>query len=534
MKHLSFLWVMLLLGAPLYATTWGALDDYDTGSADEPATSASAKPTQAVPSASFKAGSQYLLQNIIKGQPIKVYVMENDFTSYKRHETEDLADGSATQANTPKRFFAPPSDEFLEKLPVYQDLISHAAQVISKANRKKEFADILPLLERSVSIQFVQEQQQADITFYITDLNMIHQRCNNEYGLGCYYRDIHGKHIIWLPVNSTIKPNRFERIKIKTLAVGIHEVGHSLGLSDQYDEAADQNSHPVYASTHKESGIMNNDTNKMTCDDADGLINLIDITRHVPSERNEYGWRSLCRSSKDVYSYGKPATRGPYMWHSGNLNEGIELVTYENNATASRFVSWNKHQDMHVLRPLTSTPLKYDGAHRVVHARGEHGEDIYYTYRYLERTKIVVANNQLLYMEKSFPSYKQYKNNWLEEIDHSILFWKNKNLIEVNAQFNKKSGGMISYIERKYFADNYPSYVLYLRLDKHKKIIDRIDNMVPVSHSTTQPLPPNKVSGSSLNKKIHSVSAELNKQDQQHQQQQLDQELTGWFQRHYR
>ena len=91
-----------------------------------------------------------------------------------------------------------------------------------------------------------------------------------------------------------------------------HELGHTLGLGDLYKEAS-YNSR-LYSTgriipSTRTSSVMNRDI-ELTCDDMDGLINLLDHyfadTRLKNSVRRQKGWLSLCSDRNIAYAYGLP------------------------------------------------------------------------------------------------------------------------------------------------------------------------------------------------------------------------------------
>ncbi len=95
-----------------------------------------------------------------------------------------------------------------------------------------------------------------------------------------------------------------------------HELGHTLGLGDLYKEAIGNSYNSHLYSTHKyipgpnTAAIMSREIG-LTCDDMDGLINLLDHyyadTRLKNSVRRQKGWLSLC-DRNIAYAYGLPFT----------------------------------------------------------------------------------------------------------------------------------------------------------------------------------------------------------------------------------
>ena len=94
-----------------------------------------------------------------------------------------------------------------------------------------------------------------------------------------------------------------------------HELGHTLGLGDLYKEAANNSYNSRLYTTNKiipgpqTPAIMSREVG-LTCDDMDGLINLLDHyfadSRLKNSVRRQKGWLSLCSDRNIAYAYGLP------------------------------------------------------------------------------------------------------------------------------------------------------------------------------------------------------------------------------------
>jgi len=94
-----------------------------------------------------------------------------------------------------------------------------------------------------------------------------------------------------------------------------HELGHTLGLGDLYKEAIGNSYNSRLYSTHQyipgpnTPAIMSREIG-LTCDDMDGLINLLDHyyadTKLKNSVRRQKGWLSLCADKNIAYAYALP------------------------------------------------------------------------------------------------------------------------------------------------------------------------------------------------------------------------------------
>jgi hypothetical protein len=114
--------------------------------------------------------------------------------------------------------------------------------------------------------------------------------------------------------------------KDSNLSVYVHELGHGLGLVDLYaggwelSMSKSFHSHYIVAPSTMMGGMIHPDSmadarahpqdysdgQPLTCDDADGLINLIDAWTANPAKRVTEGWQSLCNRD-ECYKNGTTA-----------------------------------------------------------------------------------------------------------------------------------------------------------------------------------------------------------------------------------
>lgn len=347
--------MLLLLGCMLFgalgvlATPWGAMADY----VDEYTPS--------------KTGEKYLLRKILNGQTLSIGLQRDAYTDKHYDKLSRLIVES------------------------YNEWFSNAAHHIEKAGREAEFADILPVLHQGVHIQV--GEQGSDLIFVFLPFREIQAECGRNAD-GCYTLNEAIRHI-YLPANDGI-------LKLVSLGketkkrIGLHEIGHSLGFSDQYFQARSVNSDVMYGSTEERATIMQH-AGHLTCDDADGMINLIDITRGT-RRGGDHGWKTLCPKSQEYYIGGMSVGKGPYRITLSKDKGAVVLMTYDKGrkvasevypfATPQEPVQWQE-------TPARTTSKK-DRFGRPVVAHGPNGETIYYAYLYDRVERVSVQNGLAL------------------------------------------------------------------------------------------------------------------------------------------
>ena len=346
---------------------WGALNDFD-----QPLNPDQASPAQ--------KGERYLLPQILRGEPVRIF-----------------ADVSKTEQKSPKEYQA-----LLSQL--YNEWFLSVAEIIENAGREKEFADVLPLLKKGVKTQFVGKEESPDIIITILPYYESVYQCNGAtvcYLQGGYTEDRIPR--IFLPEGNLLK-NIFTLGKKSFKRVGLHEMGHSLGLSDQYSLARNQQAHGRYSSNRIYNGLMNQGLH-ISCDEADGLVNLIDIVRGS-SRGGGKGWKSLCAESEERYINGQSTARsGPY-WISTRDNQNFQLETYQNGKTTSIQHYFLLSQDKFLpLVRVQEKVLKRDVRNRPVLTEGPNGEKIYYAYLYEGYVRLAVKEGKALWSEERTSFY---------------------------------------------------------------------------------------------------------------------------------
>lgn len=233
-------------------------------------------------------------------------------------------------------------------------------QFIRKSGRAQEFKDITPILERGLVLQRVPVSATPDIFFDIVET----PPCNGS--VACFIPP--GENFYSAIVLATYK-----RSDLKTLS--LHEIGHYFGLADQYDRNRHSSSHAEYSSdvNEKDSSVMDDKT-ELTCDDADGLINLIDLRRSQRtngrfSARAQQGWRSLCRRSKNVYQNAKTINRQRYdAWEENTFDMDVIFMREYKNGNLQQQTLTFTDSPIHVFQVDGKDRVKRDPNTRLIQA----------------------------------------------------------------------------------------------------------------------------------------------------------------------
>lgn len=401
MKYYLILFSFLLNAICVQAAPWGAMRDYvEEATANKP-------------------GATYLIPKVVEGESIRVQI--------------DISPDVRENENKVKRVISEN----------YNKWFKNTLAFIFRYNRSEEFKDIIPTLERGVTVEFVDDN--PDIYVDVVSPNEVKRHCGYR-ASGCYLRKTGEKPIphIYIPSDSFIRKVATSGM-LTMEVIGLHEIGHSLGLSDQYAIARDENSHHRYSSAEMRKGVMSV-KKKITCDDADGIINLIDIYRSF-HRNGEVGWKSLCPDSKEYYINGQSGLRGPYrittedgvLWTLAFFADGNKMSSTEFRVNPQNAYSISDYF-------ISETPIKRDGLNRVVFSQGGNGEKIYYSYLYEQQIRMVTKDGQLLIVDAKVP---KWNNSLLKRkviIKQFLTFGTGDSIANLSME-NKRKGAKIEYQE---------------------------------------------------------------------------------------
>ena len=209
----------------------------------------------------------------------------------------------------------------------FKEWLSAVRRFIINANRSDEFADIMPVLEKEVKLRKVSYIEHADIIFHFTSLDKVYKKCG-KFSVGCFgktslkelisksQRSVYGKVKDTQEYFEIVMPYvEYLCIKGKTRCqpvhlILLHEIGHFFALSDEYFDL--WYNHQDYLKTPwrlgMEEALMSGEGKSISCDEADGVINLLDynFSREHNGQypaRAQKGWQSFCDDT--LYQNGK-------------------------------------------------------------------------------------------------------------------------------------------------------------------------------------------------------------------------------------
>lgn len=338
----------------------------------------------------------------------------------------------------------------------YKDWFHNAQEYIKKSGHKKDFTQVLARLKKP-KVNFITSAKEADLEVHVMPYEDVQKQCQVQERLysvaGCVSVRTGQAGTMFLPdlkglyqalVKEDSRATQIKNIEVRALTKALvpHEVGHTLGLADQYEAAIQRTSHDIYRSTHVRKGMMN--SSQFSCDDADGIVNLLDILYGVEPGRSQ-GWHSLCKDSPDVYVNGVALGTGPYVIKTPDPFT-FKVDTYQRNKLVN--TQSFKLEQPTSLSPLTVVPdsavREVDGLGRPVRTQGPHGEVIYYQYSYGLQDRLITKNNKVLRLEtKEDRSVSQGLLSFLTEHVHLHMMSLTAGKI-ATLEFSRKDIGEMS------------------------------------------------------------------------------------------
>lgn len=244
---------------------------------------------------------QFLLGKIIREETI-TYCIDGNVTAYGFDNLNNFVENFKSKGN------------------VFDYWFLYTWKQIQNAGREKDFADLKKLLTTPVKIKLQQCAASAEVTKEFGGL------LDNGSGRKCYQYSKNMENIRFIfsdgsenyqkpegcqkafavfrqatrqipPAVITFMPkSQFNALYHKMI---LHEIGHSFGLEDQYANL--KNASDIYKTKPYSPSIMTSVLGSFSCDDADGLINLIDRLNGYKRGGKE-GWKGLCKDRVRIYA----------------------------------------------------------------------------------------------------------------------------------------------------------------------------------------------------------------------------------------
>lgn len=242
-----------------------------------------------------KDGSGWLLPKMLSDQPVRVCVDVLDSPQ----------NGQQTYYTGPQRaaYYAMSAQIVYS---AYQNWFDNVREQIRLSERKKEFKDLLAFWPKKAPIQFINISPSAKV----------YKSCR-DYALGEV--DLRVRATLYeeaaqppeqgvvsfrlQPDNTGLMDTSGGAAGPSSLAAALRQTGYTLGLAD-YAAVKEGFSSPVYA--FKDSAVPTGarQTAALTCDEAEGLVNLADFFSTKPSPRAQTGWLGFCPGRSVVYAQG--------------------------------------------------------------------------------------------------------------------------------------------------------------------------------------------------------------------------------------
>lgn len=283
---------------------------------------------------------------------------------------------------------------YLEKVQQgYQRWFSETWKQIVSAKRTEEFEDLREVLNAPVSIAVEGEGcSTPDLELYVVSKQTMWENCLR--ALACVRMDAKPMRLFFI-----------HRGGLGNLLTGgnwnvlMHELGHTLGLADQYKYGRN-NASAQYHTPDSGTGLMYKGRPGMSfsCDDADGMINLLDVAVFKHARGGADGWRSLCKKRAYKYVNGRPSSNDKYVVEEQG-EEGVLLLEFDTRGDLVQERFFPERSDKYSMDILEDAPVTVqeknpDG--RVIYEKRANGEEMFCSYTYEKKQCIFLQNGELV------------------------------------------------------------------------------------------------------------------------------------------
>lgn len=277
---------------------------------------------------------------------------------------------------------------YLEKVQEeYERWFSETWQQIVAAKRTEEFEDLRDLLTNLPVLVAVAGEgcSTPDLEMHVIPTPQVWKKCHVQ-TVAC--------------VRATQRPLKLffshKGSSNKNWNVLMHELGHTLGLADQY-EYGRNNASAQYHTPDGGAGRMAD--GKFSCDDADGMINLLDVAVFKQARGGADGWRSLCKKRAYKYVNGRPSSNDKYVVEA--QGKGISsLLEFDSKGALVQerlFPKMSKNYLFDFLQP--TAPLTFQETNpngQVIYEKRADGKEMFCSYTYEKKECLFLQNEELV------------------------------------------------------------------------------------------------------------------------------------------
>lgn len=276
---------------------------------------------------------------------------------------------------------------YLEKVrQAYARWFSETWQQIVSAKRTEEFEDVRDLLtDPPVSVAVAGETcSTPDLEMYVIPTSQVWEECHAQ-TVAC--------------VRATQRPLKLffshKGSSNKNWNVLMHELGHTLGLADQY-EYGRVNASAQYHTPDSGAGRMAD--GKFSCDDADGMINLLDVAVFKQARGGADGWRSLCKKRAYKYVNGRPSSSDKYVVEYQGKDD-VSLLEFDSKGTLVQERLFSNMSENYLFNLQDTAPLAFQETNpngQVIYEKRADGKEMFCSYTYEKKQCLFLQNEELV------------------------------------------------------------------------------------------------------------------------------------------